>query len=461
MQILWLTGRVEAQTFTNLHNMAFTNGVGPMASLILSGNTLYGTARTYGGGTGGGSGSVFKLNTDGSSFTNLHIFSGAYDGGNLAGSLVLAGNTLFGTALFGGLSNNGVVFGINTDGSGLTNLFSFPLLAFENFPYTNKAGAYPACGLILAGNTLFGTASGGGTGGAGTVFGLNTNGSGFTNLHNFVYSEGQLPEGNLVLSGSTLYGAVPSGGGSGLGALYKVSTNGTGYTNIYDFSSASGYPYTNSDGANPVSSLILSGSTLYGVATSGGSAANGTIFKVNTDGSDFTVLHSFSFTNGIGGLNADGARPRSGVILFSNALYGAASLGGSYGNGTVYRVNTDGTGFVTLYNFTATNAVTGTNTDGAHPLGGLVMAGSILYGTTSAGGSGGYGTVFSILFPPPLFIGLAGTNAVLTWPTNVTGFNLQSATNLNAPVIWSAVGGQYMVTNPITGRMKFFRLMHP
>jgi len=52
-------------------------------------------------------------------------------------------------------------------------------------------------------------------------------------------------------------------------------------------------------------------------------------------------------------------------------------------------------------------------------------------------------------------------SVVLTWPTNVSGFNLQSATNLAPPVTWSGVSGQYAVTNPITSKQKFFRLIHP
>jgi hypothetical protein len=84
----------------------------------------------------------------------------------------------------------------------------------------------------------------------------------------------------------------------------------------------------------------------------------------------------------------------------------------------------------------------------------------VLYGTASAGGTAGHGTIFSILAPPPLNIALAGTNAVLNWPTNITGFNLESATNLAAPS-WTAVAGQYDVTNPVSGKLKFYRLMHP
>jgi uncharacterized repeat protein (TIGR03803 family) len=49
----------------------------------------------------------------------------------------------------------------------------------------NSDGIHPQAGLAAAGDRLYGVMSGGGNGGAGTVFALNTDGSGFTNLHEF------------------------------------------------------------------------------------------------------------------------------------------------------------------------------------------------------------------------------------------------------------------------------------
>src|SRR5437016_7033865 len=72
---LILAGRGMAQTFTNLHsftepiNFANNDGANPSGCLIISGNSLYGTA-AYGGSSGNGT--VFALNTDGTGFTNLH-----------------------------------------------------------------------------------------------------------------------------------------------------------------------------------------------------------------------------------------------------------------------------------------------------------------------------------------------------------------------------------------------------
>jgi hypothetical protein len=64
----------------------------------------------------------------------------------------------------------------------------------------------------------------------------------------------------------------------------------------------------------------------------------------------------------------------------------------------------------------------------------------------------------SVSAPPQLAITLSGTNVILTWPTNATGFTLESTTNLVPPAVWTPVTGQNAVTNPITATRKFYRL---
>ena len=457
---------VGAQVFTNLHSLLFTNGVGPVATLIISGNTLYGTARQYGDLSlpGDGSGTVFRINTDGSGCTNLHTFSGiAPDPGNMNASLVLSGNTFYTTAYFGGASNYGCVVSIHIDGTGVTNLFNFPTYTGP-FPSTNGAGSYPGGGVILVGGILYGTANAGGTLGWGTVFAMSTNGTGFTNLHNFNITNGQNPSSGLMFADGALYGTTGAGGANHYGTIFKMNTNGTGYTNFYSFSPMSGPANTNSDGAFPSCDLVLLGTNLYGTAPEGGDLGGGTIFAVDTNGTTFTTLHSFATTNGLLGVNVGGARPSSGLTLSGNTLYGTTFTGGSSGSGTIFKINTDGTGFSTLYEFSATNGVSasnvgGTNNDGAHPVGGLLYSGSALYGTTSEGGVAGFGSVFKITLPPTLFIAHVGSNALLTWPSNIVGFNLETTTNLAGT--WDPLAGQYAVTNAILGRQRFYRLKSP
>ena len=400
-----------------------------------------------------GRGTVFAVNTDGGGFTNLYNFTGGSDGANPYAALILSGNILYGTAYHGGSSGYGTVFAINTDGTGFTNLYSFTARSGANL--TNTDGANPRAGLMLSGNTLYGTAIWGGRSSYGTVFAINTDGTSFTNLHNFTGgSDGANPYAGLVLSGNTLYGTANAGGSAQNGTVFKVNTDGTGFTILHSF--------TGSDGANPYAGLILSGNTLYGAAPGGGISGRGTIFGVNTNGgTSFTNLYNFTALNN--NTNSDGVGP-VGLILSGNTLYGTANGGGSLGLGTIFAVSTNGTGFTNLHSFTGS--------DGASPWAGLILSGNTLYGTAQIGGSlfvPSKGTVFSLSLPQPqLTIIRSGANVILTWPTNATGFTLQSTTNLVSPVVWSAVSpapvvvnGQNAVTNSISGTQQFYRLSQP
>jgi len=431
-----LAGQLTAQTFKTLHGFSGfpDDGRTPLAALLLSSNILYGTA-IQGGSYGGpfGYGTLFAVNTDGTGYTNFYSFTGGSDGALPWGGLVLLGKTLYGTTQKGGTSGNGTVFAVNTDGTGFTNLYSFT---------GGSDGARPVDALVLSGKTLCGTAESGGSSGNGTVFALNTDGTGFTNLHSF---------------------------SAGSGSVTNFPPD-----------------LTNSDGGSPRAELIISSNTLYGTAYYGGLWGGGTVFKVNTDGTGFTNLHSF--------MDNAGSNPRGGLILTSNTLYGTTQGGNAanglfFGNGSVFKVNTDGTGFTNVYSFT--ELAYGTNIDGASPGSSLIMSGSTLYGTAPSGGRSNYGTLYavntdgtdfkvlvdfppedgsldpyglvltnntlfvtaccggsggisgngtvlSISFTPRLAITPSGSDVILAWPTNYagfdyTGYTLQSTTNLFSP----------------------------
>ena len=480
-------GRVTAQTFTNLYNFTtalnpnYTNSDGafPAGSLILSGNILYGSA---GAGGTNGHGTLFAINTNGTGFTNVYVFSAATtnrpglstnsDGISPTGSLIVSGSTLYGTAYAGGTNGNGTAFAINTNGTGFTTLHNFSAGATNGLGlYTNSDGANPNGGLVLSSNILYGTAKVGGSSGFGTVFAVNTNGTGFTNLYSFsagatnglglfTNSDGANPNGGLVLSSNILYGTASSGGTNGNGTVFAVNTKGTGFTNLHGFTTISvAYPYTNSDGAIPHGGLVLSGNTLYGTAYEGGSSGNGTVFAINTNGTGFITLHSLT--------NSDGADPYSGLFLSGNTLYGTAEYSGGFG--TVFAVNTNGSSFTVLKAFPAinynANNGTATNSNGAFPYNGLIVSGNMLYGTTALDAIYGAGTVFSISLMPQLTIIRSGTNVVLAWPTYANGLTLEFATNLVPPTVWNTnlpapvlVNGQNAVTNGISGAQMFYRL---
>ncbi len=359
--------------FQLLHVFSGTSdGSGPDVDLAVSGSTLYGATESGGA---DGVGTAFSISTSGSGFTLLHTFTGqAADGGGPFAGLAIAGSTLFGTAEFGGAANGGTLFALGTNGSGFQVLHAFG--------GGNLDGSDPVSGLVASGSTLFGTASSSGGGDAGTVFEINADGTGLQTLHQFngIDGNGDEPNATLLLSGSTLYGTTEFSLGGDQpgpdGTVYKLNTNGTGFQVLHEFSGTVG--------ADPVADLALSGSTLFGTASFGGSSDAGIVFAVNTDGTGFQVLHTF--TAGA----TDGERPLAGLTLVGSTLFGTTEFGGTANLGTLFSINTDGTGFQLLHSFT------GGASDGSSPAADLTLVGSTLYGTTKVGGSANEGAVFSI-----------------------------------------------------------------
>ena len=133
-----------------------------------------------------------------------------------------------------------------------------------------------------------------------------------------------------------------------------------------------------------LNALTLSGSTLYGLAYTGGNNNKGTVFKLDTDGTGFSVLHTFA------GGETDGNYPNGALTLVGSTLFGTTISGGTNDAGTVFQLNTDGTDFQLLHSFA------GGTEDGATPYDGLVYADGALYGTTYAGGANDGGVVYSL-----------------------------------------------------------------
>ena len=337
-----------------------------------------------------GDGNVFSINTDGSGLQNLLSFSGtggAYPGFFPSGSLTLSGSTLYGTTSEGGANGNGSIFSINTDGSGYQNLVSF----------TGTGGAIvalPIGSLTLSGSTVYGMTANGGVNGSGmeygygTIFSVNTDGSGFRNLLSFSGTGGENPAGGLTLSGSILYGMTVYGGASNGGTIFTLATNGSGFHNLLSFSGTGG--------ENPAGSLTLSGSTLYGMTGGGGTSYHGNIFSISTTGGSLQTLLSFS--------GPDGYAPVGDLTLSGSTMYGMTFAGGPDGDGSIFSINLDGSGFQNPFSFNGVN--------GALPYGDLTLSGSTLYGMTAYGGDNGDGVVFSLTIPEPSSVAMLAAAAI-------------------------------------------------
>ena len=180
----------------------------------------------------------------------------------------------------------------------------------------------------------------------------------------------------------------------------------------------------------------------------------GTVFKISPSG-ELTTLYSFTDSN-------DGAYPQAGLVRGSDGnFYGTTFIGGMNNSGTVFQINATGA-LTTLYSFSGGN-------DGLYPTAPLLQGSDgSFYGTTWQGGLARRGTVFRLTLvpePPKLTITRSETNVILKWRTYPIGFTLELTASLDSPVVWQTnptpavvIGGQNVVTNPVTVTQMFFRL---
>jgi uncharacterized repeat protein (TIGR03803 family) len=313
-------------------------------------------------------------------------------------------------------------------------------------------------GALLAdptGKILYGTTSGGGANGYGTVFkvDLNPTPATVTTLVSFDQTNGGSPKGSLAMDASgNLYGATKEGGIAGEGTLFKIAAGTSDITSLFSFEPAM-------TGSAPESGVILVNGVLYGSAYFSPTGNAGELFKYNLGTDSFSVLHDFAASaDGAypGGLIADGQGNLFGVTFFGSGtpgnifrvdagtsnlnvlaslpggseaanpqgrltfgpdgnLYGVANAGGVAGLGGVFVMNH-------LTHVVSTLAAFEQNTTGNLPQGGLVFANGKIYGTTAENGAnGGYGTVYQLFE-----IGPPAKLAFVQQPPNssVAGFGL-------------------------------------
>ena len=302
------------------------------------------------------------------------------------------------------------VFRVNTDGSSFTNLHNFSALGSDvggelefGDEGPNSDGAFPRTTLTLVGTNLYGVAQDGGANGNGTVFRVSTDGSTFGVLHTFsaspngiTNSDGGNPFGNLVLSGNMLYGTTPDGGtlGNGIASmgfpwLIQRLRTCTHLGGRYFPGTCPGQ----TDGIEPGWGLVLAGGNLCGTAQNGGEGGFGTIFTVGTNGLGYETLYAFDD-------QTVGRSALCDLVALGTNLFGTTYFGGTNSNGCLFGVSINGANtFTKYYDFGALNGQNN-NTGGANPYGGLVFAGTNLYGTAVKGGTISYGTVFQLTVPP-------------------------------------------------------------
>jgi uncharacterized repeat protein (TIGR03803 family) len=350
---------------TVLHSFgASGDGYGADGGVIAEGTTLYGTT-AYGG--NGGYGTVYSFDTVSGIAEILYNFADGTDGGAPQDSLVYVTGTLYGTNFDGGASGFGTVFAVSAKTGAETTLYNFT---------GGTDGGHPLAPLIAVSGTLYGTSLGpeqlGGN--AGSVVAVSIKKNAETTLHDFV---GPHPffqsNSGLLASGSLLYGETGNGGSAYGGTIYQLDPATGAGTMLYNFTGGA-------DGSYPTGGLTASGSLLYGVATLGANAGQGTIFSFDPATGTEKTLYIFG--------GNDGANPNGPLISYKNLLYGTTRAGGSFGVGTIFSIDPANGALTTLYSFSSGN-------QGQTPEAGLIENGGVLYGTTLTGGVNFAGDVFA------------------------------------------------------------------
>jgi uncharacterized repeat protein (TIGR03803 family) len=304
-----------------LHSFVFADGCAPYGGLVRdNADNFYGTTSSCGHGT------VFRFNPLRGTFNVMHSFAGGADGAQPYSSLLRDGaGNIYGTTSRGGAAGCGAL--------GCGTVFKVTAAGIETVLYAftgSTDGENPVGALATdASGNLYGTTGQGGTQCCGTVFELTPTGN-ETSLFSFNFTDGTGPGPNRLLRDAqgNLFGTTTGGGAAGNGTIFELSNTGV-ETVLYNFTGAA-------DGSNPTGGIIRdSHGNFYGTTSSGGgqgcAAGCGTVYELTLSGT-FKILYTFTGTS-------DGGNPTGGLAMdTSGNLYGTTNSGGTSGYGTVFKL---------------------------------------------------------------------------------------------------------------------------
>ena len=384
---------VQAQTFSVLHTFTGANDGGkPQASLTLdSVGNIYGTV-PYGGGNG--MGTVFKMTNRSSGWmlTTLYSFTGGSDGAMPLGGVVFGPDgSLYGDASAGANpacgNGCGTVFNLKPQPR-VCNSTSCPWLETTLYQFSGgQDGGGPV------GNLLFDAAAEiyGATGGSVYKLAPLNPSWRYQLLYSFNRFGGPsgLRAGVISDTAGSLFGTTSSGGdgncyrGGPCGTVFELSPVGSSWR-LNVLHNFQGL----SDGGYPSGALISDRlGNLYGANTIG------VVFMLTPGGGGWTFNVLYQLQGPCQLLPGSTCGPGGALAMdASGALYGTAYGFGAYGYGSVFKLTSSNGSWIytDLYDFT-------NGSDGSFPVAGVTLdANGNIYGTTLFGGSSGFGVVFEI-----------------------------------------------------------------
>jgi uncharacterized repeat protein (TIGR03803 family) len=370
--------------------------------LLANDGFVYGVCQAGGTGTG----TIFKVKTDGSEFQVIHTFGADFV--NPQGGLVLGNDGyLFGATKAGAFNDGGIIYKVKTDGSGFTTVHEF-----GGTHLGRRVGL-----TVDVDGTIYGVGSNSSTNHA--VFKLSADGASFNFLHHFTdMTSGHLVNGEILLaSNGYLYGTSRYNGANERGTLFRVKKDGTSFSTLMDF------PATFIE--SPEYNLVEIEGVIYGSAAS--SNASTLVFKVNLDGTGYGVVTNpgAAYGNGSAALavSPDGnlimvsrnAGPEVGVVSHINLDTNTPSVIGSFAdysfdaavpvvlaNGDIIGGRDFGYGSKNgcIYRMTSAGALTifkeFPQPEGSQPMGNIVESDGFLYGVTQRGGEYGTGVIYQM-----------------------------------------------------------------
>jgi uncharacterized repeat protein (TIGR03803 family) len=399
-----------------------TNGANPFGPVTFDGNgNLFGT--TSGGGDTNGDGTIFEIASGSTSIQVVAKFNGA-NGSSPEGTLAFdSSGNLFGTTAAGGdAAGDGTVFEIVKGAKAITHV--------ANFAGTN--GSSPLSGIRFDKNgNLFGTTSGGGSSGKGTVFEILKGTTAIKSLGSLNGTNGQAPQAGVTFdSVGNLFGTAAIGGSSGNGTVFEIASGSTTLKAVASFNGNQGL-FSRS------AVTIDKSGNLFGTTSGGGTFNDGTVYEIAAGSSMIKTIGSFNGTNG--------SAPQGDVVLDSSGnLFGTTPSGGANEKGTIYEIVKGSNTIKTLFSF-----------DGAHgadPQGGLTMDGKgNIFGATLSGGASGGGVIFEIPHGSTTMKVLAGfeqptgtnpyANLAVDSQGNIFGATIQGAGAANDGAVFELPAG--------------------